>query len=257
WMTGMWFDPDRSGEGFHIFVLDDERAVVTWFSWSPNGGQAWFLGIGKVEGNSIIVSETEITSGTVFGEDFNSDDVVRSNWGTIRISYEDCVNANVTFVSDAGEFGNGGYRLERLSTPRGVNCQDMITSGGNTGRFTSAWFDPTRSGEGWFFEELADGRVLVTWYTYDLDGNQMWLLGVGNVVNGMVEVPEMLIVSGGIFGPDFDPDAIAERAWGSLRFEKTDCTSGQISFEAIDSAFGSATREVILLAGVDGLGCAD
>lgn len=257
WMTGMWFDPARSGEGFHLFVLDDERAVVTWFSWGPDGGQAWFLGIGRIENNSIIVSETEITSGTVFGDDFDPGNVIRADWGSIRISHEDCDHASVTFAGTDQAFGNGGYRLQRLSTPRGVNCENMTTSGGNSGRFTSAWFDPSRSGEGWFFEELTDGRVLVTWYTYDLEGKQMWLLGVGTTSNGAVEVPEMLSVSGGAFGPAFDPEAISETPWGSLRFEKTTCPAGQISYQALDPEFGSATREVVLLAGVEGLDCTD
>lgn len=255
WMTGMWFDPARSGEGFHVFVLDSERAVVTWFSYGPSGGQAWFIGIGAIEGNSIVVDESEITGGTVFGEGFNAQDVVRENWGSLRISYEGCAAASVTFFSNQVGFGNGGYRLERLSTPKGVDCQSMNTTGADSGRFTGAWFDSSRSGEGWFFEELPDERVLVTWYTYDLAGNQMWLLGVGSVVDGAVEVPEMLLVSGGVFGPDFDVDNISEDPWGSLRFDKSGCASGQVRYEALDPEFGAATREVVLLAGVSGLGC--
>lgn len=257
WMTGNWFDPARAGEGFHIFVLDNERAIVTWFSYGPNGGQAWFIGVGRIEGHSIVVDETEITSGTRFGSGFDPDDVVRENWGSIRISFEGCSNATVTFLSSKEGYGNGGYRLQRLTTPQGVNCPDMATFGSNTGRFTSAWFDASRSGEGWFFEELPDGRVVVTWYTYDLDGGQMWLLGVGTIENGIVEVPELLIVQGGIFGDDFDPGLITETVWGSLRFEKTDCPSGDITYDALDPAFGSATRSVVLLAGVSGLDCSD
>ena len=38
--SGSWFDPARAGEGFVVQILDDGRALVTWFTYPPEGGEA-------------------------------------------------------------------------------------------------------------------------------------------------------------------------------------------------------------------------
>ncbi|NIP17234.1 MAG: hypothetical protein GWM87_03050, partial [Xanthomonadales bacterium] len=43
----------------------------------------------------------------------------------------------------------------------------------------SAWFDPDHDGEGFIIEMLADGVVVLFWFTYDGEGNQDWYIAVG------------------------------------------------------------------------------
>ena len=34
WMSGVWYGgPERDGEGFSIDVLDNNRAIVTWYTY--------------------------------------------------------------------------------------------------------------------------------------------------------------------------------------------------------------------------------
>ncbi|HET6545177.1 MAG TPA: hypothetical protein VFG55_00345, partial [Rhodanobacteraceae bacterium] len=47
---------------------------------------------------------------------------------------------------------------------------------------SAMWYDPARSGEGWVLEVLADDFVLLDWYTYDEQGGQRWLQGIGEIV---------------------------------------------------------------------------
>lgn len=38
-MTGTWGDPAHNGEGFHIEILEDNAAVVHWFTYNSLGEQ--------------------------------------------------------------------------------------------------------------------------------------------------------------------------------------------------------------------------
>src|SRR5205085_2526158 len=44
--TGTWYDPAQSGHGLFIEVLPNNAMVASWFTFRPEGGQAWFFGSG-------------------------------------------------------------------------------------------------------------------------------------------------------------------------------------------------------------------
>ncbi|MCP4044914.1 MAG: hypothetical protein GY732_02855, partial [Gammaproteobacteria bacterium] len=48
-MSGSWYDPAHNGEGFLLEVLEDEQAIVYWFTYDENGNQRWFIGLGEVQ----------------------------------------------------------------------------------------------------------------------------------------------------------------------------------------------------------------
>lgn len=120
--------------------------------------------------------------------------------------------------------------------------------------YSGNWYDPSHDGEGWMIQVLENKRVLINWYTYDSLGNQMWLTGVGALVNGSVQIDEMLITEGGIFGPAFDPEDVELSVWGSLTFTFTDCQNAMLAYESI-TGFGSGTLNPVRLTRVAGLEC--
>ena len=63
-------------------------------------------------------------------------------------------------------------------------------------------------GEGLVIEALSNGLVLIFWFSYDEDGKQAWFYGLGEQDGTGIIVSEMLITSGGRFGPNFDPDQV-------------------------------------------------
>lgn len=96
---------------------------------------------------------------------------------------------------------------------------------------TALYYDPSRNGEGFNLETLSDGRVLLQWYTFDEQGNDLWMLGTHPLIaENAVYVPNMLISQGGVFGPDFNP--------GSL--ELIDNGSVEMIFAAAELVFGPA-----------------
>ena len=45
--------------------------------------------------------------------------------------------------------------------------------------WSGAWYNPDQSGHGISVEVLDDERTAFFWYTYDLDGNPVWLTARG------------------------------------------------------------------------------
>jgi plastocyanin len=118
--TGTWYDPAQSGHGFFIEILPGNLLLAYWFTFTPQGQQAWFGGVGSIVGNTAVVPAT-LTTGARFIPNFNATDVVRSPWGNLNFTFTDCSNGRVDFESVAG-FGSGSMTLKRLTTPAGLEC---------------------------------------------------------------------------------------------------------------------------------------
>jgi hypothetical protein len=91
---------------------------------------------------------------------------------------------------------------------------------------SAAWFDPSRNGEGFMLEVLADQRAVMYWFTYDDEGRQDWFVAVGEIRGNRMLFPELLRVSGGVFGPDFDPEQVVRTSVGSAAFTWSSCEAG-------------------------------
>ncbi len=96
---------------------------------------------------------------------------------------------------------------------------------------SSAWYDPDRSGEGFVLEMLPAGRAVMYWFTYDDSGQQDWYIATGNISGNRIVFAQLLQVSGGVFGPGFDPAQVTENVVGSASFIWSDCDHGEMEWE--------------------------
>jgi hypothetical protein len=94
----------------------------------------------------------------------------------------------------------------------------------------AAWGDTQRDGEGFILEMLPNNQAIMFWFTYNDDGEQDWYIGVGEVRGNRILFPRVLRVSGGVFGPAFDPDLVTEEVVGSARFIWSDCDRGSMDW---------------------------
>lgn len=79
---------------------------------------------------------------------------------------------------------------------------------------TGLYYNANRAGEGISMEVLSDNRFWLTWYTFD-DMNQDWFTS-SNSYSGNILNSSLLSVTGGIFGPDFNPEDTTVSQQGSL-----------------------------------------
>jgi len=119
-----WAGVSRSGEGAQIEVSDAGGGelvfVVTVYSYGPEGGQIFLIGVGTPDGNSVTV-DVFITDGASWGADFDPDDIVETEWGTGVFTADGCDLISMVLTANAQYAALGytelAYDLIRLTTP--------------------------------------------------------------------------------------------------------------------------------------------
>jgi len=165
---------------------------------------------------------------------------------TVRVTTTDMTNLRTDAdPSTVARWENGGW--SGYENDEGVDLTDtggsdatvryMITSETLGDPFvveagtSSTWYDPARNGEGFVLEILAAKRALVYWFTYDDQGQQDWYFATGEIRGNRIDFAQLLQVSGGKFGPGFNPELVTESIVGSASFIWSDCDSGTMEWE--------------------------
>lgn len=252
--SGSWYDPSHSGEGWVVEVLDDDRATIYWFSYDQNGEPVWMAGIAHRDGNSLVASLSQ-PSGTRFGNDFNSEEIQYTEWGTLRLNLESCNSASLEYTSDIPGFGSGTLEPQRLVSIDGLNCLSPSQAASSRfGGWTGSWYDPSHSGEGWVVEVIDENKAAIYWFSYDDEGNQIWMIGVATRQNNQL-IADMITANGPAFGPDFDPELVEYGDWGELTMTFSDCNTANVEYSSPRAGFGSGTLNSTRLSKLASLPC--
>lgn len=127
-----------------------------------------------------------------------------------------------------------------------------------TGAFTGAWYDEDAPGQGYLLQVLDQDGVqtaMVFWFTYDAQGNQQWLNGLGEVDGESVTV-ELLYNSGGeLTASGFSNAGLTSESWGTLTLSFHNCNKGTASYEAVDPTYGSGSHVIKRLSKTIGSEC--
>jgi len=126
--------------------------------------------------------------------------------------------------------------------------------GALSGALSGHWTDPAQPSEGFTIEILEDQRGLAFWFAYDLDGNQAWIVGVGELIGNQLVIDDALITSGGRFGLVQPQEAIERTVWGRMVFTFDDCAHASFEYQG-PPEYGSGTQELTRLSGIDGREC--
>lgn len=98
---------------------------------------------------------------------------------------------------------------------------------------TGTWWNSDRAGEGFVLEfgySLGNLTLFASFYTYDDTGNQAWLVAQsGGPIGGDSVAVDVFLVTGPVWGDDFDPDDRTLVVWGSGVFTFPGCDSGHVS----------------------------
>jgi hypothetical protein len=121
-ISGSWFDQAREGEGFNIEIggpVLEPHMVAYFYTYDNSGNQMWVNGFGEINGDTAVVP-MQVTSGTGFGDNFNPDDVVYDDWGTITFTFSSCNAGTAAYVSN--DFGDGTFNIVRITSISGLSC---------------------------------------------------------------------------------------------------------------------------------------
>lgn len=102
-----------------------------------------------------------------------------------------------------------------------------------------------------------DYTTLVVWNTFDPEGNQLWVYGVGDLSNdGSTVVAETYINTSGGFLPNGEADDDVE-PWGFIRVDLVSCLEGTVTYHSDLPEFGSGQFSIVRLANAKQVGCVD
>jgi len=110
-----------------------------------------------------------------------------------------------------------------------------------TGGISGDWWNSVRDGEGFIIDVSPrdEGWVVVlSYYTYNDMGEQVWLIGPG-IPTGNSVIVNMEITQGATFGEDFDKDDVQRDDWGTIELEFSNCEFGHATIRPTDEMINS------------------
>jgi len=106
------------------------------------------------------------------------------------------------------------------------------------------YFNPNRDGEGCQLTlERDQVNFILTCYFYN-EGEQFWVIGVGELVNGKITFGEMTITSGAQYGNAFDPKDVVRSNWGSAIMTWSDCNNADLELKPVIPGYEEVTLDL-------------
>jgi len=253
--TAHWYNPDRSGEGLVLEILSADSAVVYWFTYDEEGNQRWLIDVGDIEGDEIVFPALTVTNGGRFGPDFDPDEVEQEVVGQAVLRFEACDSGEWSFEA----YGQSiSYEVVPLTETMAANC---FSPNGRPGwpireyaGHSGSWYDVSHAGEGYTLQWMSRDQAALVWFSYDPNGNQYWMIGVGSRDGDQLVFPSLQTTTGGRFGDQFDSTEVEATEWGSLVLD-LDCGDGSASYESVLPEFGSGEFSLSRLTFIHDLAC--
>lgn len=255
-VTGSFFDPDRSGEGFFIeHITSDGKAalLVSWFTYL-DGQQRWLIGVGPASLDEAKIP-LDITVGGQFPPNFNAANVQLQRWGELTLKFSSKDQIAASWTTSYPGFSSGQVNVQRLSQPASGY---ESASGRFSACHTGAWYNPAQSGHGFFVEVLGSGsarELLVVWYVYE-NGQQRWIIAQGPV-NGDSATLSALTTRGTGFGTSFNAANVIREPWGTLSFRAIDGNRAILNWASTQPGYGSGSLDLTRLTLTSGKECAN
>lgn len=253
--TAHWFSPERSGEGLVLEVLSSDSALIYWFTYDEEGNQRWLIDVGDIEGNEIVFPALTATHGGQFGPEFDPNDVEQEVVGSAVLRFNECDSAEWSF--DAYD-QSASYEVVPLTETMSANCYSPNGRPGYPAKSyagqSGSWYDPAHAGEGYTLHWMSRDQVALIWFSYDTDGNQYWMIGVGTREGDQLVFPSLQTTSGGRFGEQFDSSEVEATEWGSLALD-LDCHEGSAEYQSLLPEFASGELTLSRLTFIHDLTC--
>jgi hypothetical protein len=261
-LTGTWYEPASSGQGFALEVYPDVQGTGHgylqggWFTFDvpPGDGvekQRWYT-----FGGSVLAGASSATvplySNT--GGNFNSPPITNGRTiGSVTISFSSCDAGEFTYIFTDGSGRSGTIPLSRLMP--NVTCS--LTSARPTNAdfaLSGNWYDPSTSGQGIIVEVNPNAAIVwFAWYTYAVDGlslgvaGQRWFTGQGRFEPGTRSIPLIVYeTTGGVFDGN-TPDTQATLAVGSATLTLEGCGNASLSYAFTAGANSGRSGAIPLL----------
>ncbi len=147
----------------------------------------------------------------------------------------------ITLVVANQEGEEGRVILTEFSTDGAIKGGPVIAV---ADEIPGTYFNPNRDGEGCQLTlERDQENFILTCYFYD-EGEQFWVIGLGELVGGKITFGEMTITSGAQYGNAFDPKDVMRSNWGSAIMTWSDCNNADLELKPVMPGYEEVTLEL-------------
>jgi hypothetical protein len=246
-LTGTWYDPSTSGQGFELVIQSPEAIggfpfFGAWYTYDFSGistEQRWY------SLQSASPSSTAPASFTIFrntGGNFAAPpETTAERVGTGTLAFYSCTSGLLSYAFDPGfggdvTFFTGSIPIRRLM-PNFECDEDGPAIPPPTGDFgfSGAWYDLATSGQGFMIEVNPESaHAFVGWYTYAVNGEasavhgQRWFSAQGPYATGSATMDLVLYAStGGAFD---EPGGVTTAPVGTATLRFTSCASATFDY---------------------------
>lgn len=120
-ISGTWYNPQQSGHGLSVEILDEDRALAFWYVYDPHGNPVHLYLDGRIEGRRIEAT-AYAPHGMRFGS-FRATDLALPVWGEVALAFNSCDRGVLQWDSDLPEYGSGSSEIQRLTRISGLDCE--------------------------------------------------------------------------------------------------------------------------------------
>ena len=119
-LTGSWFDPASSGQGFNFAVIEGDVFAVTFYGHRDDGNNLTLIGttVHRPRYGEVFSIPILAVQGGRFGG-FDPAQIRRPPWGRLDLRFLDCRSAEATLD---GLDGRQQLRLVQLTPQQGLSC---------------------------------------------------------------------------------------------------------------------------------------
>ena len=150
-------------------------------------------------------------------------------------------NISLTFVNQPGQ--EGSVTLGEFSTDGPITGGPSVPTDDEivAEELSGSYSDPARDGEGCqLTQERDDVSFILSCYFYD-QGEQFWLIGAGELLNGQVIFSDMTITNGADYGEDFDPLDVVRAIWGTAIMTWANCNNAELELIPVLAGYEQIT----------------
>lgn len=233
-LTGAWYDPDESGQGFQLTFDPIEGTLFgAWYTYDTEAGgtdtQRWYSLQATLASDDV---SADITIYRNTGGTFAAPPVTHAEpVGTGTLAFDSCTSGTFAYTMDDGREGSIRVRTLFAQSQCAETGEPSIDPG--PPGLSGTWYDPSTAGQGAMISiDPFVASVFVGWYTYAPDASgpegQRWFSAQGNYgTHGSPIALALYESTGGAFDAS-DPVSTVEI--GSATLDFASCESATLAY---------------------------
>ena len=129
--SGIWDQPKHESQGILLQIINHEdddlkkRAVAYWFTYGDDLNSAWYMAVGEVDGNRVVMILYEAEGIAFLADDLPGNESVHAV-GTLVLTFRNC-NHGVAAYDTSEDIGSGEFDIRRLAGLYNSNCSGGIS----------------------------------------------------------------------------------------------------------------------------------